>query len=490
MPLPKVFYTAEQVKQGEAMAAKAIGLEMFSLMERAGQAAFTVAYAQYPGAHHWLVCCGGGNNGGDGYIVACLARSLGVQVTVWQYGDPEQLRGDALSAYYHWLDHGGEVYPIDDEVPRDVDLIIDALLGTGLNGTVREPVQQLIDTLNRSPAPIVAIDVPSGLCANTGSVLGAAIRATHTVSFIGLKQGLVTGKARNYVGDLNFAGLGVEETFNSQNTPTLQAIDPKSIKQLLTKREPSSHKGSHGKALIIGGNEGLGGAAILSAKACARSGAGLTATLMHASNTMAMLAACPEIMAAGWNEMSFIDERLQWCDVIAVGPGLGRNDTARHIMQHVERSEKPKVFDADALHFLAMSGGFDAQRIITPHPAEAAKLLDCKVSQVEADRFSAVRALHKKYGGVIVLKGAGTLVFDGQQTFVCLAGNPGMATGGMGDVLTGIIASMLAQGLNLTEAAKLGVQIHSMAADMNAKEFGERGLLASDLFSYLRQLVN
>ncbi|WDY55138.1 NAD(P)H-hydrate dehydratase [Vibrio fluvialis] len=490
MPLPKVFYTAQQVKQGEVMAAKTKGLEMFSLMERAGQAVFTVAYAQYPGTHHWLVCCGGGNNGGDGYIVACLARSLGVQVTVWQIGDPEQLKGDALSAYYHWLDHGGEVYPIDEVVPDDVDLIVDGLLGTGLTGTVREPLQQLIDTLNRCSAPIVAIDIPSGLCANTGAVLGTSIRAQHTVSFIGLKQGLVTGKARNYVGELHFAGLGVEESFSQQNVPTVQAIDQKTLKQLLPKREPCSHKGSHGKAVIVGGNDGMGGAVILAAQACARVGSGLTATLMHPSNTAPMLSACPEIMAAGWTDEAIIDERLQWCDVLAIGPGLGRNDTALQMMHKVQKQTKPKVMDADALHFLAQSANFDQQRILTPHPAEAAKLMDTKVSSIEADRYSAVKALQKKYGGVVVLKGAGTLVCDGKETYVCLAGNPGMATGGMGDVLTGIIVSLLAQGLSLFEAAKMGVLIHSLAADQNAKAFGERGLLASDLLHHLRSLVN
>ncbi len=490
MPLSTFFYTAQQVKNGEILAAKATGLEMFSLMERAGQAAFTIAFAQYPGTLHWLVCCGGGNNGGDGYIVACLAKSMGVQVTVWQHGDPENLKGDALTAYYHWLDHGGDAYPLGDTIPDDVDLIIDGLLGTGLTGDVREPIKSVIHLINSNEIPVVAIDIPSGLCANTGAVLGDAVKADHTISFIGLKQGLVTGQARNYVGELHFAGLGVEESFNQQNVPTLHAIPNKLAKQLMTKRQPVSHKGSHGKALLIGGNAGLGGAIILAAQACARVGSGLTAALLHSSNITPMLVSVPEVMSSDWDLDSGVQKRLDWCNVIAIGPGLARDEKAAFLVSTIQGLKGTKVFDADALYFLAKDPNIDDNRVITPHPAEAAMLLDTSVEQVEKDRFTAIKALQSKYGGVVVLKGAGTLVTDGNEIFVCLAGNPGMASGGMGDVLTGVITSLLAQGLNCFEAAKTGVQIHSKAADLNAKQNGERGMLASDLLPHLRSLVN
>ncbi|MFV0449191.1 MAG: NAD(P)H-hydrate dehydratase [Vibrio sp.] len=490
MPIPSVFYTAQQVKQGEVLAAKSMGLEMFSLMERAGQAAFTIAFAQYPGTHHWLVCYGSGNNGGDGYIVACLAKSMGVQVTVWQHGDPENLKGDALSAYYHWLDHDGEVYPFDDVIPDDIDLIIDGLLGTGLSGTVREPIKDIIQLLNASHVPVVAIDIPSGLCANTGAVLGVAVKANHTISFIGLKQGLVTGQARNYVGQLHFAGLGVEECFEQQNKPTLKSILPKSIKLMLAQREACAHKGMYGKVLLIGGNEGMGGAMILAARACARVGCGLIASLLHPFNVSSILVSIPEVMSAAWDDEQRIKRRLEWSNVVAIGPGLGRDAKAEMLFRHTQDLLTNKVVDADALYFLAQNPNSDDKRIITPHPAEAAKLLGVDVNSIEADRFKAIKDLQNKYGGVVVLKGAGTLVSDGNEIFVCLAGNPGMASGGMGDVLTGVIASILAQGLSCFEAAKLGVIIHSKAADVNAKEKGERGMLASDLLCHLRELVN
>ncbi|MGC9423018.1 NAD(P)H-hydrate dehydratase [Vibrio sp.] len=490
MLLPQVFYTPQQVKCGELRAARAQGLEMFRLMERAGQAVFTVALAQYPGSHHWLVCCGSGNNGGDGYIVARLAQSVGIQVTLWQYGDPERLQGDARTAYYHWIDSGGEVLPCTETLPDDVDVVIDGLLGTGLKGAVRSSMKQLIHTINDSGIPVVSIDLPSGLCSHTGTVLGSAICAQHTISLIGLKQGLVTGKARDHVGKLHFAGLGLEETFNNQNTATLKSIDPQAAQKALPCRKRTAHKGQQGKVLLIGGNSGMGGAAILAAQACVRTGSGLTAALVHPDNTQPVLISCPEMMTSSWMDTVMFDYRLDWCSVLAIGPGLGRDTIAQQLINRVQSITKPKVMDADALYFLAQSACYDDQRIITPHPAEAARLLGCGVENIETDRFQAIKALHQKYGGVVVLKGAGTLVCNGQDTYVCLAGNPGMASGGMGDVLTGVIVSLLGQGLALFDAAKIGVLIHSQAADQNTEAFGERGLIASDLIPHLRRLVN
>jgi ADP-dependent NAD(P)H-hydrate dehydratase / NAD(P)H-hydrate epimerase len=488
--MSNLFYSAQQVRCGESVAAKAKGLEMFGLMERAGQAVFAIGMAQYPAANHWLVCCGQGNNGGDGYIVASLAKSVGIYVTVWQHGNPEQLKGDAQVAYQHWLSHGGVTFPVADELPEEVDVIIDALLGTGLKGEVRDATWQVIQRLNQFDKPIISVDIPSGLCADTGNVLGIAIHADHTVSFIGLKQGLITGRARDYVGMLHYAGLGIEETFNQQNKATVTAIDPKSLSKLLPKRRACAHKGNHGRALLVGGNIGMGGAVILAAMACAKSGVGLAAVMSHANNVTPLLVSIPEVMSCDWENERLLLERVDWCDVIAIGPGLGRDSKAQRLLSLAQSSPKPKVVDADALYFLGLEPNIDSQRIITPHPGEASHLLNMPIESIEKNRFSAVQALQAKFGGVVVLKGAGTLVCDGQDTYVCLAGNPGMASGGMGDVLSGIIASLLAQGLNVSEAARMGVLIHSMAADKSALEHGERGLLASDLLHYIRRLVN
>lgn len=486
MPLPTHFYTTQQLKQGEQDAASERGLELFHLMERAGQAVFTIAFAQYPTSHHWLICCGGGNNGGDGYIVAVLARHMGIDVTVWQLGDPEKLPADAHRVYQQWKELGGAVYAPQSEVPESTDVIIDALFGIGLKEALRPQVVPLVELLNHSGKPIVAVDVPSGLCADTGQVMGTCIKAQHTVSLIGLKQGLVTGQARCYVGTLHYAGLGVEEVFAQHNTPSLVSIDGKLRHSLLPPRQACTHKGQNGKALIVGGNEGMGGALILCASACARSGAGLSAAMTHPDNVTAMLTIAPEVMSTSWNKQHLFEERIEWCDALALGPGLGRDAQA----QRLSSLKVPKVWDADALYFLAHNPSYDAQRIITPHPVEAARLLGCEVEEVEQDRFAAIRQLQQRYGGVVVLKGAGTLVDDGKEIAVCLQGNPGMASGGMGDVLTGIIVALLAQKIPLADAAKLGVWLHSSAADLNTKSHGQRGLLASDLLPHLRELLN
>lgn len=490
MPLPNVFFSAQQVRTGEYQAAQDKGLPMFTLMERAGQAVFTLALAQYPGANHWLICCGGGNNGGDGYIVAGLARSMGIDVTLWQIGEPAKLKGDAKIAYEHWVELGGEVSQPEEYIPEEADLIIDGILGTGLSGTVRQNIVFLIEQINQCDLPVISIDVPSGLCANKGAVLGDCVIANHTVTFIGVKQGLVTGQARDYVGHLHFAGLGVNDAFNFHQTPTLYAIEDDLRKQWLPRRKRTAHKGSHGKALLVGGNEGMGGAMILASRACCKCGTGLTAAMLHGNNVPALLATAPEVMSADWAASDLLKQRMRWCDVVAIGPGLGREGVAQYLYDQIADLDMPKVMDADALYFLARDEQYDDKRIMTPHSGEAARMLEMSVADVEADRFKAVKDLQRRYGGVVVLKGAGTLVYDGLQTYVCLDGNPGMATGGMGDVLTGVITAMMAQGLSLSMSARLGVLIHSKAADQNAQLKGERGLLASDLMPHLRELVN
>ncbi|MHA2939746.1 NAD(P)H-hydrate dehydratase [Vibrio sp. RC27] len=491
MTMSDRFYSMEQVRAGEQPAANAKGLEMYSLMERAGQAVFAIGMAQYPSSERWLVCCGTGNNGGDGYVVASLAKSVGLFVTVWQLGDPEQLTGDAYKAYLHWLRNGGQVFDATTEkVSGTVDVVIDSVLGTGIKGNVRPEVRAVIDKLNQNEAPIIAVDIPSGLCGDTGIVLGASIQADHTVSFIGLKQGLVTGQARDYVGELHFAGLGIEDVFNQQNTPTAMAICSEGTVLKLPARRSNSHKGTYGKVLLTGGNSGMGGALILAAKAAARCGAGMVATLCDKNNVPPMLIAIPEVMSSDWDELPRIESRLQWCNVIGLGPGLGRDVQAKAIYHIVRESNKPKVVDADALYFLSHEPTVDEYRVITPHSAEAARLLNSTVESIEANRYQSVQALQKKYGGIVVLKGPGTLVCDGDNTWVCLGGNPGMASAGMGDVLAGIITSLLAQGLNVSEAARLGVMIHSRAGDQEAQQMGQHGLLSSDVIEQLRPILN
>ncbi|USD68248.1 NAD(P)H-hydrate dehydratase [Vibrio sp. SCSIO 43136] len=488
---PSSLYSAEAVRQGEQLAARTQSIPMYQLMERAGEAVFQYARQHHPEANHWLVCCGGGNNGGDGYVVARLAKHAGVEVKLWHVGDPSKLTGDAAIARDAWLKAEGDIAEVEELIPPKTELIIDAILGTGLNGQIRAAQQQLIEAVNLAEVPVVSVDVPSGLCANTGVSLGQAILAHSTVTFIGVKQGLVTGQAAQFVGELCFAGLGVDDTFSTQQASQISVISEHLVAKYLGPRKRTAHKGDHGKVTCIGGDSGMAGAIRLASEACLRVGAGLTAVLTQPDNVSAIVTARPEVMAKGWQEdQTALQNQCEWSDVLVLGPGLGQNTWGHSLFKDVIHSQKPMVLDADGLNWLAKAPNTHSQRIITPHPGEAARLLGTSIAKVEANRYQAVRALQQKYGGVVVLKGAGTLVDDGSHCYVCRAGNPGMATGGMGDVLSGVIGGLLAQKLSLIEAATLGVWLHSHAADRCAQQHGERGLLASDLFDEIRRLVN
>ncbi|MEL6117304.1 NAD(P)H-hydrate dehydratase [Photobacterium sp. SP02] len=494
--LPSSAFRAAQVREGEKQAAQKLGWPMYQLMENAGLAVFECLQHCHSAAKHVLVCCGGGNNGGDGYVVARLAREHGLTVTLWQLGEASRLQGDAALARDAWLACGGKIDPPKPHIDAAVDVIVDAILGTGLSGAVRDNAAALITTLNAAAKPVISVDIPSGLCADTGQILGETVKAWQTVTFIGMKRGLLTGQAALYRGELIFAGLGVAEVLEQLQPASARVIQQDDIAAMLPPRSRTAHKGSYGRVLCLGGDQGMGGAIRLASEACARTGAGLTAAVTHTDNVLAIVAARPEIMAQGWQwglgqANQQLSNRIGWADVVVLGPGLGQRawGKALYASHSVVRQDQSLVLDADGLNLLAQTPDYKENRILTPHPGEAARLLNLTVAEVEADRFAAAEQIQRRYGGVVVLKGAGTVVYDGRQHYVCLAGNPGMATGGMGDVLAGLIGGLLAQGLTLSQASRAGVWIHSRAADL-AAESGERGLLAGDLFAYIRQLIN
>ncbi|KJY82826.1 NAD(P)H-hydrate epimerase [Vibrio galatheae] len=491
--LPLSLYTGQQVKLGELQAAKCAGVEMYTLMLRAGDAVYGVVKQQYPNAKRILILAGTGNNGGDGFVVAKLAKQDGLKVATYVYGDESKISGDAQTAKQEWLASGGVIRPLEmlNCQQLEADVIIDGLLGTGLTGEVRKPLQRIIKQINDTHLPVVAIDTPSGLSSETGDVLGDVVVALHTVTFIGVKQGLTTGQARAVVGDLHFAGLGIEKEFQRIAKASSQFINPSQFKAALPTRRATAHKGDNGRILCLGGNKGYAGAIRLCASASVKSGAGLVRTLCHSSSALPLQVACPEVMTQAWvEEDEALQQALAFADVIAIGPGLGTDTWAQVLYQQVTNCQLPKAVDADGLNLLALQPQHDALRIITPHPGEAARLLACTTREVEQDRFKAVIDLHKKYAGVVVLKGAGTLVYDGQDIYVCQAGSPAMATGGMGDVLTGIIAALIAQGMSLPDAAKFGVLIHSVAADQIAQQVGQIGILASEVAEQARKVIN
>ena len=489
--LPHALYRAEQVRALDRAAIEDHGIPGAELMERAGAAAYRLLRTRWPGARHLTVLCGGGNNGGDGYAVARLSLLDGLAVEVLALADPGSLSGDARAMADAYLAAGGSVRPFD-LLPRRTDLIVDALLGTGLDREVQGEWAKAIAAANEHLAPKLAIDIPSGLHADTGRVLGAAIRADATISFIGLKQGLFTGEGPSCCGEVRFSALGVPAVVWSREVLSARRIDWSKQAELLAPRRRSAHKGDFGTVLVVGGAPGMAGAARLAGEAALRTGAGLVAVATHPAHAAVLGAGRPELMCHGVADAAGLDALIERADVVALGPGLGQAEWGRALYQRVLECDRPLVVDADALNLLALGPQTSARWVLTPHPGEAGRLLRCPTAEVQADRFAAVRRLQGTYGGVAVLKGAGTLVYGASHRppGVCSAGNPGMAGGGMGDALTGIIAALIAQGLHLEEAAAAGVALHAAAGDAAAAQGGERGLLASDLIAAIRPVLN
>lgn len=486
--IPHSIWPADDLRRAEKMAADSLGITLYELMLRAGQAAYDVASAYYPNARHWLVLCGHGNNGGDGYVVARLAAAAGIQVTLLAQESDKPRPEEASEARDAWLNAGGTPHALDIPWPEDVDLIIDGLLGTGLKQAPRESLSRLIERVNAHPAPVVALDIPSGLNAQTGTTPGAVINAAHTVTFIALKPGLLTGKARDQVGQLHHHALGLEAWLATQQT-RLRRHDASQLASWLPVRRATSHKGDHGKLVVIGGDRGTAGAILMAGEAALRAGAGLVRVLTRPENIAPLLTARPELMVQALTAQS-LDEALEWADAVAIGPGLGQQKWGREALRRVVNFAKPMLWDADALNLLAISPDTGHNRVLTPHPGEAARLLNCSVAEIESDRLHSARRLVKQYGGVVVLKGAGTVVAsENGEAGIIDAGNAGMASGGMGDVLTGIIGALLGQKLSLYDAACAGCVAHGAAADRLAAG-GTRGMLATDLFVALRRVVN
>jgi len=488
--LPESLYRPEDVRELDRCAMEEHDLGDGRLMERAGRVAYRILRRRWPDARRVLVLCGGGNNGGDGYVVARLAVRDGLEVTLAPLSDPERLRGDAARAARRCLAERA-ASAFDPGQAGNADVIVDALLGTGLDRPVAGRYAEAIGAVNDSAAGVLAVDIPSGINGATGQRLGHAVRADVTPTFIGLKQGMFTGDAPDHVGEVVFDDLGVPAAVYDAARPSARLVGAAHIRNWLPPRPRSAHKGRYGHVLVVGGDHGMGGAARMAAEAAARAGAGLVSVATRREHVPAILAARPELMVRGADSPGDIDALLERASVVAVGPGLGRDAWGREMLARVERFSGPVLMDADALNLLAEgTAEARAKRVLTPHPGEAARLLGTTVPEIMADRFQSASRLQQRYGGCVVLKGAGTVVATGEEgIWVCDRGNPGMATGGMGDVLSGVVAGLLAQALSPSQAAVAGVWLHGRAADLAAED-GERGMLATDLLPHLRRLAN
>ena len=498
--LPNSLYRAEQVREFDRMAIDELGIAGAELMERAGKAALHVLREAWPRARRIAVLAGIGNNGGDAYVVARLALAAGLEVRVWQVGDGTKLKGDALRMARLWREAGGETAAYKPGLDLGgTDVVVDGLLGTGLNARLEGDWADAVRAINESHAGVLALDIPSGLHADTGCVLGCAVNAQLTVTFIALKQGLFTGAGPRHCGKVVYDDLRLPPQVLISQAPAVSRLTFAGVAHLLAPRRRDAHKGNFGHVLIIGGAAGMGGAVRMAGEAALRVGAGLVSIATRPEHAAAISAVRPELMCHAVNGAAELRPLLAKADVVAVGPGLGQSRWAQALLGAVLDSDLPVVMDADALNLLAIEPVQRENWILTPHPGEAARLLNTDTKAIQADRFAAVKALQQKYAGVVVLKGAGSLVAAADSPLaLCDAGNPGMASGGMGDVLTGVIAGLLAQRQTLTSdpaqamllAARLGVSVHARAADIAAKEDGERGMLALDVVDALREVVN
>lgn len=489
--LPSALYTAEQTRELDRILIEELNISASELIDRAASAALDIIKKQWLAIEHITFLCGGGHNGADGICLAIKAKLGGYKVSVYQLEKADKTSPETKKAMQLAKDNDITITSFTGQLQHS-DLIVDALFGTGLNRNVSGDYKTAIHLCNeQAEIPVFALDVPSGLNANTGQILGEAINADATVSFIGINTGLLTAEGVEQTGELFFNDLATPKSVYQRVKPTASQIHIDNYKQLLAPRTRNSHKGLFGHTLIIGGDTGMSGATRLAAEAAARTGSGLTSIATRSEHAALLSLARPELMSHGVDTSEQLKPLLDRAKAIAIGPGLGQQSWGQQLFEKTLDSGLPLVIDADALNLLSQTKFQSNKWVLTPHPGEAARLLNCSTNDIQADRYTAVQKLQHQYDGVVVLKGAGTLIYNGQgPILVSSYGNPGMSTGGTGDILAGVIASFMSQGHSSLDAACLGVILHGIAGDKAAEQQGERGMLAMDLIPHLHHLVN
>ncbi len=506
MSLPHQVFTTQEIKCIEQEHAATNNGHCYDLMEKAGRAVFEAMRQVNSHPNMVYVLVGKGNNGGDGYITAASLLKHHIPFRIFAVGIPHT-DSEAYTAFSYFTQLGGQVeYELPDLVEEahngnSPDIVIDALLGTGLESAPREPFAKWIDFINSTKAYVISVDIPSGVNADTGMVYTDSVMANKTVCMLGLKPGLLTGDAVDYVGEIVVCELGVDVS-SFHGTFDAREMDGASYLPIylsnyeevipdLPVRMPSAHKGDAGKVLLIGGAKGYGGAISICGHGALRAGAGLVKVATDKVNVTALNSLRPELMTLDMHNSLALSDAIAWADVIAIGPGFGLEPNNEIILEEVLSADKPTVVDADALNIMARVGlSFCKRAILTPHPGEAARLLGISTERVNADRYHAVYELQQRCGGIVLLKGAGTLICDGKSIIVIQEGSPAMASGGMGDLLTGIIAALRAEGLSQMQATVAGACIHGRAGYLSGEYYGAIGALALDLLPFVRFLVN
>ncbi|BBN80615.1 bifunctional NAD(P)H-hydrate repair enzyme Nnr [Pseudoalteromonas sp. A25] len=485
--LPQVAYTAQQVQQYEALAAKKSGTSLSSLMLRAGESLFSLFENEFVSAQCILLLAGKGNNAGDAYVLARLLHESGRKVTVFSVFETSLLKGDAAKAFKKAIAANVEIVT-EQPCLKSYCVIVDGVFGTGFSGDLPNHIQKLFAECQAVAAKKLSIDIPSGVNGSTSVVTKGSFYADVTITFIALKQGLLTGKAKAHCGQLLYACLGVAQAFGQLVEPSATYMNHESLFAKFPPRPIDSYKNICGHVLVVGGNKGMAGAVRLAAEAALRAGAGLVSVATHPDNVNSVLQGRYELMVHGVDHEKQLLPLLKKADVMVIGPGLGQDEWARSLFSQSLEFGKHVVCDADGLNLLAQTHKRFDTAILTPHIGEAKRLLSEKSIVNEADRFELVMQIVKSYEAKVLLKGPGTLIANRKSVNINRTGCAAMASAGMGDVLSGIIGALIAQGMQPFAAMSLAVYIHGLAAQIAAKE-GEKGLLASDLFVHIRRLL-
>ena len=498
-------YTASETRKIDNLAIKEKGISGYSLMQMAAEFTLDVILREFSPVEELIIFCSKGKNSGDGFLLGSFAKEFGLEVTIVMSNTSNVIKGVSRKAFEEMKDAKVKIISTKSVEKLKVSnkaVIVDALIGTGLKGNLRKNIKESILALNKLGVklPVLSLDIPSGVNPDTGDADDIAVYADITATFVAQKRGCFTSVGKKFSGEIVYSDLEIPKNLFSKITSTSYVVDYEDSISKVVYREQDAHKGHFGNVVIVGGDRGLGGAGLLSSRAAVYSGAGLTSLVTRPEHVSASLVSCPEVMVKGVDSGQDIEEHLVKPDVIAIGPGLGQSAWSEQMIQRVfweaEKRDVSVIMDADALNLLTklkLSSNLPKRLILTPHPGEAARLLNTSVAVIESNRFSAAAKIQKKFNATVVLKGSGTVICHksgGTQKWgICDSGNPGMATGGMGDVLTGIIAGLLAQGLTLKEAAEAGVDLHAKAADQASLEFGEAGLTSSDVINELKYLL-
>ena len=498
-------YSASETRKIDGLAIKEKGITGYSLMQMAAEFSLDVILSEFNPVEELIIFCSKGKNSGDGFLLGSFAKEFGLEVTVVMSNTPNELKGASKKAFAEMKE--SKVKTISNKSIGKLKVsnkavIVDALIGTGLKGNLRKNIKDSILALNKLgvKSPVVSLDIPSGINPDTGDAGDICVYADITATFVAQKKGCFTSIGKKASGEVIYSDLEIPKRIFAKVASKSNVIDYEDSISRVVYREQDAHKGNFGHVLVIGGDKGLGGAGLLSSRAAVYSGAGLTSLVTRPEHVIASLVSCPEVMVKGVDSGQDLEEHLVKPNVIAIGPGLGQSAWSEQMVQRVfweaEKRDISVIMDADALNLLTtlkLSSNLPKKLILTPHPGEASRLLNTTVTEIESDRFSAAAKIQKKFNATVVLKGSGTIICNqssGTQKWgICGSGNPGMATGGMGDVLTGIIAGILAQGLTLKDAAEAGVDLHAKAADQASLEFGEAGLTSSDVINELRYLL-